>query len=253
MLKELIKKYGKDKINTFTKYPSILTFHKLGDKGKLTNEFTTELTNEFLYATEKVDGTNARIVCYGDEFLIGARESILHHSDDLYFDKAQDIVEGLRTLGIIPPKTEKLTVIYGEFYGGKTHANAKNYGTDKNGYRVFDVAVYDDLSILEKDLNAISKWRESETSNGIVYGQKFMIRNEFMNFLPNFEFVPEVEFDLGDKSHKTILENLRKYASETKVALSEKALKKVEGVVLRNADRTKIVKLRFEDYEKTLK
>ena len=40
MLKELIARYGKDKINTLTKYPSILTFHKLGKNQILTNELT---------------------------------------------------------------------------------------------------------------------------------------------------------------------------------------------------------------------
>ena len=34
-LKQLIEKYGKNKINSLTKYPSILTLHELGGKGKL--------------------------------------------------------------------------------------------------------------------------------------------------------------------------------------------------------------------------
>ena len=80
----------------------------------------------------------------------------MHHSHDLYFDNAQGIVDGLRNLNIKIPVTNKLTVVYGEFYGGKTSANSKWYGQDKNGFRVFDVAVYDDLSILEMSQQDIS-------------------------------------------------------------------------------------------------
>jgi len=170
MIKNLIQKFGKEKINTLTKYSSILTLHQLGEKGRLKNELTTPIQDEKMYATEKIDGTNARIICYGSEYLIGAREFILHHSDDLYFDNAQGIVDGLKELNIKVPNTEFFTVIYGEFYGGKTSANSKWYGQDKNGFRVFDIAVYDDLTMLEMPQQEISKWRERETENGIIYG-----------------------------------------------------------------------------------
>lgn len=253
MIKDLISKFGKEKINTLTKYSSILTLHRLGEKGRLKSELTTPIQGETMYATEKIDGTNARIICYGSEYLIGAREFILHHSHDLYFDNAQGIVDGLKELNIKVPKTEKFTVIYGEFYGGKTSANSKWYGQDKNGFRVFDIAVYDDLSILELSQQEISKWRERETENGIIYGQKFLTRLEMQSQFSDFELVPIVEFDLGDMSHKVVLENLKKFIPNTNVALSENALKKSEGVVLRNDNRSKIVKVRFEDYERTLR
>lgn len=253
MIKDLIQKFGKEKINTLTKYSSILTLHQLGEKGRLKNELTTPIQGEKMYATEKIDGTNARIICYGSEYLIGAREFILHHSHDLYFDNAQGIVDGLKELNIKVPQTEKFTVIYGEFYGGKTSANSKWYGQDKNGFRVFDIAVYDDLSILELSQQEISKWRERETENGIIYGQNFLTRSEMQAQFSDFELVPLVEFELGDMSHKVVLDNLKKFIPNTNVALSENALKKAEGVVLRNESRSKIVKVRFEDYERTLR
>ena len=253
MLKELVLKFGKLKINTLTKYPSILTLHQLGDKGKLKNELTTPIENEVFYATEKIDGTNSRIICLGDEYLIGAREFVLHHSGDLYFDNSQGIVEGIRNLQIQIPQTQTLTVIYGEFFGGKTSSNSKWYGQDKNGFRVFDIAVFNDLSILELPQDEISRWRERETETGIIYGQNFLSRVEMQNHFLDFEFVPVVEFDLGDLSHKSILENLKIFLPVTKVALSDSATKRAEGVVLRNENRTKIVKVRFEDYERTLR
>lgn len=253
MLKGLIETYGKQKINTLTKYPSILTLHKIGEKGRLMNEFTTSLEGETMYATEKIDGTNVRIICWGDEYLIGSRDFILHHNHDLYFDQAQGIVEAIKQLQPLIPNRQTLSVIYGELYGGKVSSNSKWYGQDKMGFRVFDVANFYDMAILEKSLPEISTWRERETDQGIIYGQRFQALPSIIGAFPDFELVPEIEFELGDMSHETILNNLKKYLPETNVALSDKALKRAEGIVLRNASRTKIVKLRFEDYERTLR
>lgn len=226
MIKELIAKYGKEKINTFTKYPSILTLHKIGDRGRLLEELTTPISStDEMFASEKIDGTNSRIICYGDEYLIGARESILFHNHDLYYDPTQGIVDGIRDLGINIPSTGKLFAIYGEFYGGKVSSNSKWYGQDKIGYRVFDVVEYNDLSILEKSLPEISRWREHETDSGIVYGQNFLQRGMYDKL---FELAPQIPFELGDMSHRTILENLKKFLPETNVALSDKASKRAE-------------------------
>jgi hypothetical protein len=254
MLKELISRYGKQKINTLTKYPSILTLHKLGDKGRLTNEFTTDITNAEMFATEKIDGTNVRIICFGNEHLIGSREYVLHHNQDLYFDPAQGIVEGIKALNIkILENSPILTVIYGELFGGKVSANSKQYGIDKLGFRVFDIAEYPDLSVLDSSLEDISRWREQETDKGILYGQSFLSKENLQKNSQQFDIVPSVNFKIGDMSHHTILDNLRQFMPKTNVALSDLAQMKPEGVVLRNHDRSKIVKIRFEDYERTLK
>ena len=116
-IKELIRQHGKDKINTLTKYPSILTLHKLGERGKLLNELTTPLEGEQLFATEKIDGTNVRIICLGDEYLVGSREFILHYCNDLFYYLTQGIVDGLKQLQVKIPSTSCLTVIYGELFG----------------------------------------------------------------------------------------------------------------------------------------
>ena len=103
------------------------------------------------------------------------------------------------------------------------------------------------------DRDKISKWRERETENGIVYGQKFLTRSEIEIQFPDFELVPIIEFDLENLSHVSVLDNLRKFIPKTTVALSETATMKSEGLVLRNESRSKIVKVRFEDYERTLR
>ena len=256
-LKALIQKYGKEKINTLTKYPSILTLHKFGEKGRLTDEFTTNIEGETMYATEKIDGTNVRIVSFGDKFLIGSRKCILHYSDDFYWDESMDIVKSVFDLGVKCMATEHLTIVYGELYGGKVTANSKNYGKEKYGFRVFDIAVVEDLSILEKTVAEISSWREhtldSTVDDALAYGQNYLSRSELATYKDTYELVPNVAFDLGDMSHQAILDALNEFIPKTKVALTESAQIRPEGVVIRNENRTKIVKLRFEDYQRTLK
>ena len=252
-LLNLIKTFGKEKINTLTKYPSILTLHRIGERGKLTDALTTDITHENMSATEKIDGTNVRIITLGDEFLIGSREFILHYSGDTFYDMAQGIVDNLKIAKLEIPKTDKLTVFYGELFGGKLSSNSRQYGTEKVDFRLFDIVEFNDLSILGKDVREISVWRERETEDGMVYGQPFLTKEQLKSYPHSFKVVPEVEFELQDYNHQTVLDTLNKALPETKVALTESATKKPEGLILRNSNRTKIVKIRFEDYTRTLK
>lgn len=255
MLKKLIHEYGKEKINSLTKYPSILTLHKFGERGRLSNTLTTDIAGEKMFATEKIDGTNVRIICWGDTFLVGSRKFILHYSEDLFWDEAMDIVNQFYSLNVPVIQPEHLTVIYGELFGGKITSNSKNYGKDKHGFRVFDVAVIKDLSVLEKSNAEISTWRESSLNSSIddtlKYGQGFVNLEELETY--GYDLVPKLEFDLPSFTHEDVLASLDKYIPETHVALSESAQLRPEGVILRNFDRSKIVKLRFEDYQRTLK
>jgi hypothetical protein len=50
-----------DKLNSMTKYPSILTYHALGDKGVLQETVQIPFEGRII-GTEKVDGTNARLI-----------------------------------------------------------------------------------------------------------------------------------------------------------------------------------------------
>lgn len=258
ILKQLIRTFGKDKFNTMTKYPSILTLHRLGAKHKLIEEFTTDIQDEKMYASEKIDGTNVRIICCNNEYLVGSRREILHYSEDLFWNESMDIVNQVRGLNLIRVCPSKLTIFYGELFGGKTSSNSKNYGKDKHGFRVFDVAEIENPdSILEMPIEEISKWRESTLDSSVNYmlryGQKFLNRDELQPYKDWYDFVPEVEFSPDDYSHQAILDEMNRVLPETLVPLSENAKMRPEGLVLRNADRSKIVKLRFEDYHKALK
>lgn len=262
MLTSLIGRYGTEKLNTLTKYPSILTLHKLGKNKILLDELTTPIRGEEMLATEKVDGTNIRLLFYDDERIVGTRENLFTFSPSEFNHVPEHLFSSIEYVRPFYEKqkwnqrfvTDKLTVLYGELYGGNIGPNAKNYGTSKVGFRLFDVAVYNDLSILELGRDKISKWRERETENGIIYGQKFLIRAEIKEQFPQFDLVPLIpELDLGDFSHKSILEGMNKSLYATQVALELNNFLNPEGIVLRNADRSKIVKLRFEDYERTLR
>ena len=73
-----LKTVDLSKINSLTKYPSIPTYHKLDPKnGSLLEEALN--FQGTLIATEKVDGTNARIICLPDgNYLLGSREELLY-------------------------------------------------------------------------------------------------------------------------------------------------------------------------------
>jgi hypothetical protein len=66
-----------------TKYPSIPTYHALGDKGVLLDTVQIPFEGRIIGA-EKVDGTNARlIICPDQNVLVGSRQDRLWERRDL--------------------------------------------------------------------------------------------------------------------------------------------------------------------------
>ncbi|MCR5888324.1 hypothetical protein LRS06_11230 [Hymenobacter sp. J193] len=269
-------------LNTLTKYPSILTLHALGDRGRLTADFTTPaLFSQSLTATEKIDGTSARLLVFADgSYVVGSRENLLTVSGDLLFDPAVGIVEGLSRLvfphyaneqghlprlahGAAAGQPAPLTVLFGEFYGGKVTGNSKQYGPpDQVGFRVFDVAVFTDATVLATQLQAdvrdLSTWREYETPTGMRYGQPFLAETALAAYLdqvglPAVPPLPTYTASAAASTHESVLAWLREHIPHTQAALpGQSALGRAEGAILRSADRSTIVKVRFEDYERTL-
>jgi hypothetical protein len=269
-------------LNSLTKYPSILTLHALGERGRLTSELTTPaLFSRPLTATEKIDGTSARLLVFADgSYLVGSRENLLTVSGDLLFDPAVGIVDGLRrtvfpqlaesnghlptlaySVGLAGPAP--LTVIFGEFYGGKVTANSKNYAPPEQvGFRVFDVAVFADAPALADQLAAdvrdLSAWREAETPAGLRYGQPFLSDAERATYLaqvglPGVPQLPPFTAPAAEASHEYVLDWLRQYIPHTQAPLPGLPTPgRAEGAILRTTDRSAIVKIRFEDYERTL-
>lgn len=284
-----IRQVDLNRLNSLTKYPSILTYHKLGEKGKLLPELQIDFGDEIIVGTEKIDGTNARvIVCPDGSILVGSREDLLWESHDLIGNNVMGIVDALKPLVANIAKynirsnygtsqaigDNAIQVMFFEVYGKNIGANAKQYsGTGEVGYRLFDAFRLTNYSeLLEMTPEKIANWRD----NG---GQPF----EDANYLPviatklGVETVPtlfvgaktkvssiETSTGLGKvevlevktTTLPTDLEATYEWLlsfGNTKAALDDKAGSVPEGVVVRTLDRKKIAKIRREDYERTLR
>ena len=258
MLTELLKQ--ERKLNSLTKYGSILTYHQLGKKGALIDELTESNIDdeEILEGTEKVDGTNTRILIMGKDYVIGTREDLIyakgdriHVSNDKlgFLNKMIKQAEELITHNF--PEDE-LTTIYGENYGGIIGQHCKEYSKEKQiGFRVFDVwsmKLIDINEVMENNLSAIASWRDHGN-------QPFYDTNKFNEFIQkhNLERTP-ITFAIKKKDLPVDLKSTYEFLcnyKNSKVGLDVSG--RSEGCVIRNKDRSYIKKLRFEDYEKTFR
>lgn len=237
------------RLNSATKYPSIPTYHALGERGALLPQCVS-FEGEQLIATEKVDGTNSRIILMPDGcYLIGSREELLHAKGDLIHNPALGIVTALKSVADIVSQRyevspEIITTAYLETYGGKTTAAARQYTSNRAfGYRLFDVS-HVLVSVLEREAESISHWREAG-------GQQFMVEDELLAFAAGMqlETTPRIAIE---RALPTSIEDthhwLEQYMPRTLVALDEQAGGSPEGLVVRTPDRHTIAKIRFEDY-----
>jgi len=242
-------------LNSMTKYPSIPTYHTLDPRNGGLLDTTVEIAGTVL-GTEKVDGTNARIVSLPDgSFLLGSREELLYAKGDLIGNPAQGIVAALRAVAetLAPVADDVVRVHFLEVYGGKVTAASKQYtGAKKVGFRLFDVAVIDDYrTILSRDAGAVSSWRDDG-------GQPYLHEEELAATAKRdgFELTPRL-FELAAEELPRELEQTRAFLAEhlptTLSALDGEAGGQPEGIVLRTPDRAVIAKARFQDYDRTLR
>ncbi|MGC5326881.1 RNA ligase family protein [Brevibacillus sp. SYSU BS000544] len=253
------------KINSLTKYPSILTYHSLGDRGRLREELSQDKGFNYsdeIYVYEKVDGENSRIVLFKNyyneiDYLIGSREELLYAKGDRIGNPYGNIAEFLKPLAdklqeeIFPKGDWALTVIYQESYGGKTKA-ASNYTNKKTqGYRVFDVFSLNQVeldNLMKLPLEKIAEWREHGK-------QPFYSEVEKMSFIDSHElaYAPLLETVYGEYFPKSLDEtfDFLKQFEKTKVGIDSSG--KSEGIIVRTSDRKQIRKIRFEDYERTFR
>ncbi|GAA0583026.1 hypothetical protein GCM10010172_80060 [Paractinoplanes ferrugineus] len=244
-------------LNSLTKYPSIPTYHQLDPRnGSLTDEhipFTGEVIG-----TEKVDGTNSRIILLPDGgYMLGSREELLHANGDLIHNPALGIVEHLQpVVGQLNPlgtAVNAAVVFYLELYGGKIGGQAKQYSArGAVGWRLFDVAYIDHLDErLTWPAERISGWRD----NG---GQKFATEDELREESQSngLDLTPRL-FNADGNTLPHSIEDMHAYLRSclpgTCVSLDDSAKGEAEGIVLRTPDRSVIAKARFQDYERTLK
>jgi hypothetical protein len=247
-----------EKLNSMTKYPSIETFHQLNPQGgMLTDQSMAFAAGDTIHVTEKVDGTNARIVLLPDgTYIIGRREDYLHARGDLIPNPSMSIVATLREeadrLVDSSPRGGGVTVYYFEVFGGNVTGASKQYTSQRElSYRLFDIARIDDYeSVLTRERAQISSWREN---GGQRWTGEEMLQataeQRKLNLTPRLH-------TMTGSSLPTELEAthawLKELCPRTQVALDPAAGGRAEGVVIRTADRATIAKIRFEDYERTL-
>lgn len=242
-------------INSLTKYPSIQTYHQLdpADGGLL--DTVAEFTGPVV-GTEKIDGTNARIVSLPDgAYLIGSREELLYAKGDLIGNPAQGIVAQLRAVAerLAPVADDVIRVHYLEVFGGKVTGASKQYtGSRQVGHRLFDVVVQADYAqLLARPAAEISAWREGG-------GQHYLTEPELvaraagdgLDLTPRLFTVDAAELPMDIVSTRQFL---AERLPATVSALDDGAEGRPEGVVLRAPDRSVIAKARFQDYDRTIK
>ncbi|MBB6172231.1 hypothetical protein HNR23_002291 [Nocardiopsis mwathae] len=241
-----------DALNSATKYPSISTYHELDKKNGGLLETATEFAGEVIL-TEKVDGTNSRLIIFptGD-YLIGSREELLHARGDLIANPALGIVDALRDLADrITPPDEGVRVYYLEVYGGKVTGASKQYtGQRTVGYRMFDVADVPG-SLMGWDRARISAWREEGGQSFLPEDALHVVADkEQIPLTPRLGAINAADLPSGIAPMRDFL---AERLPSTRVALDDGAGGRPEGIVLRSVDRSVIAKARFTDYERTLK
>ena len=255
-----------DKLNTVTKYPSIETFHTIGDRGRLKEELRQPLPpdDRKLYATEKVDGANCRIVVFpspdGGEptFIIGSREEFLTARGDLIFNRVLGIVEAARPWaeGIVRSTTLRLSTVmvyFVEVYGGELPEARRYTGNKASGVRLFDVMAFEPGELAQLLHSNSIEQLAAHRDHG---GPKFLDFTTVERLAESFQLPLVPHFELASRPPQDVrgtYEWLREILpGPTKVAL-DGTPGKPEGLVLRTVDRKFICKVRFEDYERTLR
>jgi len=253
---DLIEDYGMAKLNTLTKYPSIKTYHEI-DRGILKDALTDDkpFPCTELFVTEKVDGTNARILVWNDDYIIGSREELLYRRGDLFGNPSQGIVSVLKPYAeriVSRFSGDTLYVLYGEVYGSNING-AKQYTRQKTAsVRFFDVARFSGVEgFMLEDINYLSALRE-EPPHFLVSKDE---RNPLLRSLGLEPVPPLCVLDGGSfPTDRVEVYNWMKQFYYTKATLDEEAFDgRAEGMVIRDDLNRCIRKLRFEDYEKTFR
>lgn len=243
------------KLNSLTKYPSIPTYHTLDPRnGGLVEEVVA--FDGLVIGTEKIDGTNARIICLPDgNYLLGSREELLYAKGDLIGNPALGIVDALKDVAerLSDATGDNITVYYVEVYGGKVTAASKHYTSEQRvSFRLFDVAVIDEYdALLSQSAQQLSVWRESG-------GQMFVGEEALQEIATQkaLTLTPRL-FTLKGSELPTSIEAahafLQQHLPLSLCTLDTAASGRPEGIVLRAPDRSQIAKARYEDYERTMR
>ena len=243
-------------VNSATKYPSIPTYHSLdASNGVLVEKPWNFEGASSVIVTEKIDGTNTRIVTLpGGDYIIGSREELLTFKGDRIPNPMLGIVDAVRDIAEkltpVPASLPLLGVYYGEVYGGKL-PKARDYSGDgKVGFRLFDVA-FIPTDILDLPVQRIATWRQNWGQQFVLWSELLEIEaKEGLTLVPPLANLEPSELPVSIEDTYTFL---KEYAPATRALLDELGRGRSEGVVFRSRDRYTITKARFSDYERTLR
>lgn len=242
------------RLNSATKYPSIPTYHALGDRGALLDEHVDFADAPLIY-TEKIDGTNSRIVLLPDGcYIIGSREEPLFARGDLIANPALGIVDALRETAdrlaeAAAADNDVIRVYYLETFGGKTTKASKQYASaGQVACRLFD-ACRVPVAVLEQEPEQLARWRDAG-------GQQFAVESELSASagVAGVELTPRLTIE--DRLPTEIVAThdwLQQVLPATHARLDDAAGGEAEGIVARTQDRGLIAKIRFEDYRRHIR
>ncbi|MCR0375596.1 RNA ligase family protein [[Clostridium] innocuum] len=253
--------------NSLTKYPSIMTYHKMG-KGILEEKINMpeQDRDQIVYISEKIDGINMRILILNGDYVIGSREEFIYAKGDRivstnikdYIGYMVSIAEDMIHSNAI--KRDVLYCIYGELYGSKIQSAWKRYTSSKGtyGYRIFDVwdmpvldfaMMYDSIASSE----AASNWRESNRQPWYEFFSLLTFATSVISLSP----VPYIKHDflknIPEDKEGAFLYLLNFQKTIINLDGSKKNCTDAEGIVIRTENREYISKLRFADYAKTFR
>jgi hypothetical protein len=227
-----IRQVDLHKLNSMTKYPSIPTYHTLGEKGVLREDVQVPFAGRVV-GTEKVDGTNCRLIFGPDgSAVVGSREDLLWERRDLIGNPAMGIVEAVRDA--VQQLYEKLcrpnrvAVYYVEVFGRNIGAGARNYTRSvRVGLRLFGVVLIEDYEeVLAWPAERIAQWRDQGGQPYLETGRLAEATVE-----AGFEPVPAL-FDLDASQLPTGLEETQHFLlglGDSRCRLDDEAAGEPEG------------------------
>lgn len=262
---DLYDPFNLAKLNCMTKYPSIETYHKLGDRGRLTEERNHEWPDEPVYVTEKIDGVNARMIFLPGRnmpWLIGSREELVAASSDVVWNNASGIASTL--LGSNAPKPWMLPsslledgyifVAYFEVYGHRATSHWKEYASEEDLpfgalFRLLDATFFqqDWLNSFES-LEEVARVRDNDGAVFIIEDRlDWYARTLGVERVPNLASMNGASLPKTTEGMDDMMSSLGR---ETQAGVNDKG--RSEGIVLRTNTRDIIAKARRESYDKTL-
>ncbi|MFC4565862.1 RNA ligase family protein [Nocardiopsis mangrovi] len=241
-----------DTLNSATKYPSIPTYHALDPKNGGLLDTTVPFSGRVVL-TEKLDGSNARVITLPDGgYVLGSREELLYAKGDLIGNPAQGIVGALRAVAErLTPPAEGVRTLYLEVYGGKITGASRQYtGHRAVGHRMFDTADVP-AEVLDWPRHRVSAWRDGGGPDFLGEDAlAALAAREGIDLVPRLGTVDGGGLPTGIEETQGFLAD---HLPATRAALDDDAGRRPEGIVLRTADRSAIAKARFQDYARMLK